>query len=183
MSWNGQQNGQQQNGYNGQQQPRKIPDLGRGRLRKTQKKTDKSPDFSGLVNHEGQIIQISMWYEPARAAANGQMMQESWSVRTSRYDPNQQGQQAPQQQMQYPPQQPQGYQQPTYAQQAPGPAHAPGPQPPQHGGYAPAPGYVPPPPAVAPPQAPQWGGQPAQGRPPQGQAPQQAGYKAADVPF
>lgn len=174
MSWN----------PNGQQQQRKIPDPGKGRLRKTREikrrpdGTQLSPDFNGLINHEGQILSLSIWFEAAKAGGNGQMMPESFSARVSRYDPNAQGQQAPQQQqmpMQYPPQQP-----PVYAQQAPGPAYAPSPQPPQHGGYAPAPGYQPPPPAGAPPQAPQWGGQPQQGRPPQAQA---GGYQKSEIPF
>jgi hypothetical protein len=176
MSWN-------QNG-NGQQQQRKIPEPGRGRLRpprgEVKLKPDGSrltPNFVGLGNWKGQIISFSLWYEPAKAGSNGQMMPESFNMRLN--DPDQQ-QQQPQQQMQYPPQQTTapGYQQ-VYAQPAPGPAYAPSPQPPQHGGYAPAPGYVPPPPVAAPP-APQWGGQPAQGRPPQAQA---AGYQKSEIPF
>lgn len=182
MSWN--QNGQPQ-------QPRRIPDLGRGRLRKTQKKTEKSPDFNGLVNYEGHIISVSAWYEPEKAAPNGQMMPASFSVRASRYDPNQgQGQAQPaQQQMPYG--QPQ---QPQYAPPQQQPAYAPQYVPPLHqqaasvnGGYAPAPGYVPPhtttyvtpQPAQPPQQPPQWGGAPAQTRPAQAQG----GYAKGEVPF
>lgn len=175
---------------NGQQFQRKIPELGKGRLRKPRgpAKHDANgrvitPDFTGLINFEGQILSASIWYNPATPGQNGQMMPESFAVKVARYDPNQQGQapqQPMQQQMPYAPPQ-----QPAYAPANAAPAYAPPPQqgyqqPPQQGGYAPAPGYQPQ--GQPPQQPPRWGGQPgAQAQPATMQA--QGGYKPSDVPF
>lgn len=172
MSWN-----QQQNGGNGGQKQYKMPDLGRGRLRPGDKsRNPKAPDFRGLVNCDGHIISVAMWYESAKQGQNGQMMPESWSVVAETFDPNKRPGNG-QQPGQHPPQQ-QGYaaQAPTYAaspQQAAGYAATP----PQ--GYAPAPGYQPPQgqPQAAPPR---WGGQPGQ---PQGQQAQGGGYTKEQLPF
>ncbi len=186
-------------GYNGQRRQPKIPEGGFGRMRKVQKKHAKSPDFKGLATlvmtrpvaaGEHIVVDLSSWSEPAKHQPDGQVWAESQSLRISEYNPNAQWAsqaQAPQQQVQYPPQQPQPQYapQPVYAQPAPGPVYAPGPQPPQHGGYAPAPGYAPPPPqpTYAPPQAPSphpqtWGGQPAQARPLQ-----PTGLEGVKIPF
>lgn len=189
MAWN--------NGNGNGQQQRKIPDLGKGWLRKTkdikrnQEGKQLSPDFNGLVNFEGQILDVAIWYYAPRAGQNGQMMPESFSVSARRHDPNQRGQapqQPMQQQMQYSPQQ--GYAPANGGQYAPpsngaqvGPQYQQGPPqqyPPQQGGYAPAPGFQPQ--GQPPQQAPRWGGQPgAQAQPATMQG--QGGYKPSDVPF
>lgn len=189
MSWNG----QQQNGYNGQQRQRRIPEPGKGRLRKTNKSKPTSPDFKGLINFNGQIIDLAIWFEQPRQGQDGQMIPESWSCKVQAYDPNaQQGQGQPggyqQRQMNYGQPPPQNY--------APPPGnYAPQPPPANGGGYAPHPGYRPPQPATGVPhgqqppqqqQPPQWGGAPAQAqRPPQGAPAGQGapGYGQSDIPF
>ena len=179
MTW--QANQSQQNG-NGQQFQRKIPDPGKGRLRMVDKTKardpSKAPDFRGLVNCDGHLVEISIWHNPAAQGKNG-WMPESFSASVRTFDPNQQNQgQAPQQpvqqQMPYaPPPQPH-YQQPQV--------------PPQQGGYAPAPGYHPPqqgyqPQAAptAPPQPPRWGGSPGMTQQPV--AAQGGGIPKSEVPF
>jgi hypothetical protein len=221
MSWNngnGNGGGWQGGGGGGQRTP-KIPEPSYGRLRRTQKSKPTSPDFRGLVNvpislqelqklmaqaqaqgGANHIINVSTWYEPAKAGNNGTMLPESWSVRVSSYDPNaQQGQ--GQQQMNYgsnggyqhQPQANGGGQPPQYQQQQQPQGHyAP---PPQNGGggYAPAPGYTPPPNhgAGGAPQQPQggqqapvWGGQPGGGqRPPQANGGAPGGFQGEQPPF
>lgn len=190
MSWgNGQQNGQRQ---------RKIPEMGKGRLRKQQKKNPQSPDFGGLVNippnQHSTLYNAAIWYSPPKQMPDGTMLPEIFEMRVTPCDAAGNFLQQPQGQQQMPQAQgwaPQPQGAPVYAQPAPGPQYAPGPQPPQHGGYAPAPGYTPPQPQPAPQpqQRPTWGGQPAQGQagPPSGAggAPQtaQGGYRPNDVPF
>ena len=158
MSWT--QNG---NGNGQQQRSLKIPDPGKGRLRIVDKAKArdpaKAPDFRGLINCDGHIMWVSIWYNAPKQGERG-MMPEGWSVACQTYDANQQ---LAQQQMQYVPQ----------------PSPMPQPQPQQ--GYTPAPGYQPPPPPQGqPPQAPvqpqRWGGTP-------GQPQQQGGYTKKEVPF
>lgn len=157
----GYQNGYQNGGGQQQRQAPKLPQPGSGRLRKvTQKTSDKSPDFRGYANLDGRMVAISIWYDAPKAAANGQMMPESWSLKIQNYQgevappnpPQNGGYAQPQQQgFQYgaPPQQ-QGYgqSQQGYAPQPPqggyqrAPQAGPPPQyqPPQNGGYAPTSG-------------------------------------------
>jgi hypothetical protein len=181
MTWNANQS-QQQNG-NGQQFQRRIPDPGKGRLRMVDKArardASKAPDFRGLINCDGHLIEVSIWHNPAKQGPSG-MMPESFSASVRTFDPNQQGQgqqQPAQQQMPYaPPQQ-------TTPQYVPQPQYAPSPQPPQNGGYAPAPGYHPPQQGQPPmaPQPPRWGGGPGQTM--QASAAQGGGIPRSDIPF
>lgn len=160
QNWGNQQQGQQQ------RKPPKLPQPGEGRLRKVQKSSEKSPDFRGFANYNGQMVSISIWYQ-APLNKNGQMLPEGWSMKLQAYQgeilppdpPRQQnggqqgwgGQQSQQQGFQYgaPPQQ-------QYApqQQATGyTAH------PQAQGYGQAPQQPPyqPTPSAAPQQPPQGG--------------------------
>jgi hypothetical protein len=140
---------------------RKIPEAGKGRLyaNKNKQPGDKKPDFDGLINVDGHVIQVAIWYMAETVGQNGQRLPAAWSVSAETCDPQTGHRLAGGQ----PPQQA-GYQ-PTPPQQG---GYQPAPQggyqqPPQQGGYQPAP--------------PQQGGyQPA----PQGgyqQPPQQAGYQ------
>lgn len=135
----------------------KIPDPGKGRLKEVDKsKTrdpSKAPDFRGLVNCDGHVMWLSIWYNPAKQGQHG-MMPPGWSCALQTYDPNSRQQQP---------------QQPQYAQQQHN--YAPGPQPPQHG--APQGGYQPQPPQnQQPPQNGGWqAGAPVHPQPP----PQQGG--------
>lgn len=194
MTWNANQS--QQNG-NGQQFQRRIPDPGKGRLRMVDKArardASKAPDFRGLINCDGHLIEVSIWHNPAKQSQNGSgMMPESFSASVRTFDPNQQnqgqGQQQPvQQQMPYAPApQPQYAPAPQYAQHPVGPQHQQGPPqqyPPQNGGYAPAPGYHPPQaqPQQAPVQPPRWGGGPGQTM--QANAAQGGGIPKSEIPF
>lgn len=173
----------------------KIPDPGSGMLRPPKDPKEKSPAFTGLVNYNGQIISMSIWY----MAPSGQMP-ASFSVKVQPYDPNrgqqpQQGGYPPQQQGfnygQQPPQQ--GYApQQGYPQQGQAPQHH-APPPPQHAPqhtqqYQPAQQHAPPPP-----QYPPQGYQPAPqaGPPPQYPPRQQAAnygdpgatFQREEIPF
>ena len=168
MSWgNNGQNGQQQN-------QRKIPNPGEGKLREVDKSRsrnpDKAPTISGLINVDGHIIDVAGWYYPPKANGQGQMMPGTFLVKANTYDPNRQSQQQAPQQPSYgqPPQQTGYYAPPQhggYPQQQPQ-----GYQPPNTGGgYAPDRGYTPPNqnPQHGQPQQPQgqpgrWGGNPGQ---------------------
>lgn len=161
---NGYQNGN--GGGNGAKTP-KLPQLGEGRLRKVNKSSDKSPDFRGFANLNGQMVSISIWYQPA-AQKNGQMLPEGWSLKIQPYtgeflppDPPRQQNGGQQGWGNQPPPQQQSF---GYGQQQP---HQAPPQygaPPQPNGYGAAP--------------PQQGYQraPQAGPPPQYQPPQNGGY-------
>lgn len=155
--------------HGGGQQARtpKLPQPGKGRLRKNNNKQmgDKKPDFRGFANYNGRMVSISAWFEPAKAGLNGPIP-ECFTLAVQDYvgdvlppDPPRQQQgygQPPQQQsMQYgaPPPQQQYAPQPATGYQ-PHPQAAPQPAP--HG-YPPQGGYVPTP-SAAPQQAPQSGG-------------------------
>lgn len=213
------QQGYQQGGQY-QPQPRKIPQLGRGRASKVDKSkplrnprqdgSDPRPDFRGIVNVDGHIVEISMWYQPPKEW-NGKLLPESWSLNAVTCHPNT-GLAPPRPQQPQPQQggyasQPQGYQQqlpmhqpqgapgalqaggyaggsyPSHPHQNAAPAPTGGPGSGNYGGYQPAPGYQPPPQqGHQQPQAPQ---APQQQRP---QAPQYgqpgATFKGDDeIPF
>lgn len=197
MAWNG----------NGQNRGRTIPQPGDGRMRKVDKSqppknglrpdgSDPRPDFRGLINVGGNIVEVSAWYSAPRQGQNG-MIPESFSIKANPYQiqpgdtyaqPKAGGQ--PQQ-----PQQPQffGQQQPQNG----GNGYAPGPgqqgyAPPPNQGYAPGPGQ--------PPQGQNWGAQNqggqnwngnqqaqpqprGNGQPSFNQPPTAGGYGDADIPF
>lgn len=146
----------------------KIPEIGSGILRPPKDPKEKSPQFRGLVNCNGQIMSMSIWY----MAPNGQMP-ASFSVKASPYVPNAQTNGAPAAYGQ-PQQQPMQYGQPPPQQYAPPqgypPQHQPWPQQPQQPpqqaqrAYQPAPQATQPPP-YQPPQAPAYGAPQAQQRP------------------
>lgn len=97
----------------GQTNQPKIPEPGRGRLRPPKTRTEKSPQFRGLVNIDGHVVSIAIWYQAAAAGQNGQMMPESFSVQAETYNPNAPPRQPQQPHGGYqpaPPQSPQGYQ-------------------------------------------------------------------------